>query len=232
MPQKISALPVGALVKDTNTRYYGQTILFRIRAKNHTGYPASSVTLQSDRILCLKAFDAKEPSNSNINRRQWGNNRYIHSNLRRWLNSEAAANAWYAAQHGQDAPPNSSNVLSGWNPYENEAGFLTGFSTDMRAALMNTTLTVARNTETDGGGSETCVDKVFLGSNTEFGLANENGIAEGTPLAGFANDASRVGIPTPQCISNSHAVSGPNSTQGWSYWTRTAVASYTYIGLL
>ena len=99
----------------------------------------------------------------------------------------------------------------------------------MRAALMPTTLTVARNTVTDGGGSETCIDRVFLASNTEMGLANENSIAEGTRLAAYSNDASRIAIPTPQCVSNSTwQGSGFNSTQGWHYWLRTPLASVAH----
>ena len=37
---------------------------------------------------------------------------------------------------------------------------------------------------------------MFLASTTEVGLANENGIAEGSRLALFSNDASRVAYPT------------------------------------
>lgn len=47
-------------------------------------------------MLC---FDATEPSNGNSDRRNYGNNRYIYSNLRQWLNSPAAAGQWYTAQH-------------------------------------------------------------------------------------------------------------------------------------
>ena len=225
MSQRLSALPIGARVRDINTRYFGQQIIFNVVARNHPGYPADSVTLQTDRILCLKAFDANEPNNTNSDRRSWGNNRYIHSNLRQWLNSVAAANAWYTAQHGADEPPIAARLWDGHNPYQNEAGFLTNLSPEMRAALLPTTLTVARNTVTDGGGSETCVDRVFLASNTEMGLANENGIAEGTQLAAYSNDASRISIPTPQAVSNSTwQGSGFSSTEGRHYWLRTPAA--------
>ena len=59
MPQLLSNLPVGAKVKDLNTKYYGKSIVFQIIDKNHPGYPANSVTLITERIITLKAFDAK-----------------------------------------------------------------------------------------------------------------------------------------------------------------------------
>ena len=226
MPQPITNLVIGAKVKDTNTKHFNQTITWLIGAKNHAGYPANSVTLITDKILCLKAFDAMETANADANRKQYGNNRYLHANLRQWLNSEAAAGAWYSAQHTADAPPSAANVNSGHNPYQAEAGFLHGFSADMRAALMPTTLTVARNTVTDGGGSETVNNKVFLASNTEVGLANENSIAEGTKLALFSDNNSRLAMPTAQAVSNSnYTASSFNTGQAWHWWLRTPYAA-------
>ena len=49
------------------------------------------------------------------------------------------------------------------------------------AELMETTLTVVKSS-TDGGSYETFKAKMFLASTTEVGLANENNIAEGSPL--------------------------------------------------
>lgn len=168
--------------------YKGAPIIWRIADFNHPGYPSNSVTLISDVILCEKAFDAKEPSNNNSDRQQYGNNRYAHSNLRQWLNKRGSP--WYEAQHSADAPPNSSGVST--NPYDTEPGFLTEFTDDELSVLLGTTLTVAKNTVTDGGGSETVVDKIFLASCTEVGLANENGIAEGVQFPIFTDDASRT----------------------------------------
>lgn len=168
--------------------YKGAPIIWRIADFNHPGYPSNSVTLISDVILCEKAFDAKEPINSDSDRQKYGNNRYAHSNLRQWLNKRGSP--WYEAQHSADAPPNSSGVST--NPYDTEPGFLTEFTDDELSVLLETTLTVAKNTVTDGGGSETVVDKIFLASCTEVGLANENGIAEGVQFPIFTDDASRI----------------------------------------
>lgn len=227
MAKALSTLAVGALVKDTGTLYNGKPIVWKIADKGHAGYPANSVTLITERIISLKCFDAMEPSNSDSNRRSYGNNRYIFSNLRQWLNSTKAAGRWYSAQHGQDAPPNNGNVWSNYNEYEAEAGFLVGFSANFIAALLNTTHTVGKS-NTDGGGTETCTDKIFLATCTEVGLSGDHTC--GTKLALFTNDASRQAKPTAEAVSKSeYTNSGLNANSFWYWWLADAYASYSYI---
>lgn len=227
MPQQLGNLAVGAKVKDTTTTYYEQPIVWKVAGKNHSGYPANSVTLITERIIGLKSSDAKEASNTDANRQSYGNNRHIYSNLRKWLNSNANAGAWYAAQHAADAPPSAANVWSSNNPYDTEAGFLKTFSSNLINAMLTTTLTVARNTVTDGGASETYTDKIFLASNTEVGLANENSVAEGVKLALFSDNASRLANPTAQAVTNSTYKDATNlvDTKPWYWWLRTPYAS-------
>ena len=223
MSQSISALPVKAKVKDTSTTYYGVPIIWEIGDKNHAGYPANSVTLVAANILKLACFDAKESGNSNSDRRNYGNNRYSLSNLRQWLNK--AGSPWYQAQHGADAAPTNANVWSNYNEYDDEAGFLTGFSAQMLAAILNTTLTVAK-ASVDGGGSETVTDRVFLLSKAEVGLGAENGVSEGSTLAMFSDNASRQCRPTAQAVANSEYTSGSlSASQPWWYWLRSPHAS-------
>ena len=222
--QPISNLPVGALVKDTTTKYYGSPLISVIADKNHAGYPANSVTLLSKYILTLKCADAKEPSNDNSDRQNYGNNRYLYSNIRQWLNSAAAAGEWYTAQHSADAPPTSENVWSDCNEYDAEAGFQNDFSANFRNALLSTSLTVVK-ADVDGGETETVADKVFLLSTTEVGLDDE-GYAEGSKLALFSNDTSRLAYPTALCVSNSEYTSTNLKTdRPWYWWLRTPVAS-------
>ncbi|MED1904807.1 DUF6273 domain-containing protein [Cytobacillus firmus] len=229
MAQLLSNLPVGAKVKEPGTMYNGKPIIFQVAAKNHPGYPANSITLLTERIITLKAFDAMEPSNSDSNRRSYGNNRYLHSNIRQWLNKDS--NPWYAAQHGQDQAPNAANVWSNHNPYDTERGFLANFSANFKNKILNTTLTVAKNTVTDGGGSETVQDKLFLLSTTEVGLANENGIAEGSRLALFSTaDSSRLAYPTAEAVSqSSYTSTSLKASDPWYWWLRTPSAGYSYI---
>lgn len=114
-------------------------------------------------LLGNKMWDNKEPSNSDSNRRSYGNNRYIYSNIHQWLNATRAT-GWYTAQHSTDAAPD----------YSSQAGFLSGWSENHIAALDRATLTVSRSS-TDGGGTETFVSGVALMSTTELGLESGTG---------------------------------------------------------
>ena len=89
---------------------------------------------------------------------------------------------------------------------------------EMLAALLTTTLTVAKPS-VDGGGSETVQDKVFLLSMAEVGLGAENGVTEGAKLAMFSDNASRQCKPTAQAVSNSeYTNSGLSASQFWYWW--------------
>ena len=230
MSQSISNLAVGAKIEvpvlSAYQSRFGAKLVFKIADKNHSGYPANSVTLITEKIIQLMCFDAIEANNSNSDRKQYGNNRYLHSNLLQWLNSNAAAGAWYSAQHSADAPPTNANVYSNYNEYDAWAGFLAMLEPKFVAELLDTTQTVVKNTVTDGGSYETVTSKMFLASTTEVGLANENSIAEGSLLALFSNDASRVAYPTSQCVSNSEYTNANFTTsKGWYWWLRTPYSS-------
>ena len=230
MSKAISTLAIGAKIEvpvlPAYQSRFGKKIVFKIADKNHSGYPSNSVTLITEKIIQLMCFDAMEASNSNADRRSYGNNRYAHSNILQWLNSNAAAGRWYSAKHGQDAPPTNANVWSNYNEYDAWAGFLAMIDPKFVAELLNTTQTVVKNTVTDGGSYETVTSKMFLASTTEVGLANENGIAEGTLLALFSNNASRIANPTAESVSNSEYTSGSlNASSGWYWWLRTPYSS-------
>lgn len=229
MSKALSSLAVGATievpVKAAFQSYLGKTVVFKVADKNHSGYPANSVTLITDKIPFLLAFDAIEASNSDSNRRSYGNNRYSLANLLQWLNSNAAAGKWYSAKHSADAPPTAANVWSSHNPYSDKAGFLAMLDDRFVAALLETTVTVAKNTVTDGGSYETVKAKMHLPSTTEVGLTNENNIAEGVKLALFSDNTSRLAYPTAECVKNStYTNTSLNTSAAWYYWLRTPVS--------
>ena len=201
--------------------------------KGHAGYPANSVTLVTERIIKICCFDAME-SGGNSDRQNWGNNRYSLANIRQWLNKSGTG--WYQAQHSYDRAPSNAYVWSNYNEYDTQAGFLTGFSPEMLAALLTTTLTVAKPS-VDGSGSETVQDKVFLLSMAEVGLGSENGISEGSKLAMFSDNNSRRAMPTAQAVSNSeYTNSSLSASQYWYWWLRSPNSSnadyvrYVYSG--
>ncbi|GFN35390.1 DUF6273 domain-containing protein [Tepidimicrobium xylanilyticum] len=237
MAQPISNLPIGSKIKFGRYQVESephQPIVWLIAAKNHIGYPANSITLITEKIIDLRGFDAKEPSNSDSDRQRYGNNRYRDSNIRQWLN-KAGLN-WYVKTHTADEPP-TDDGMSQPTGYDNKEGFLSSFTEDELNIILDTTLTVARNTVTDGGGSETVVDKIFLASSTEVGFENENGIAEGSLLPLFSDDASRIAYVTQQCFNNTKSGSKPSSiSNGWFWWLRTLYAPNSryvrYVGTL
>jgi len=227
MPITAGSLPNNALLKDPSSTYNGVPVIFRKAATNHPGYPANSVTLITDRVISIKPFDAAEPGNANGHRSGNGNGRYRTSNLRQWLNT-AQNPPWWTAQNltdgvantnNRDAPPSPANLING-NAYENERGFLAGFSHHFMNSLLHTTLTVARNTVIDGGGSEAVSDLFFLASGTEVGLANEGVVAEGSRLPIFSDNDSRISFQTQQSINQSEWPQPPIwSSVNW--WLRT-----------
>lgn len=221
MSKRLSTLPVDAVVKSVNTKYNGAVIRFKVGRQSF-----DRVGLVTERIISLKCFDAKESGNSNSDRRNYGNNRAAVANLLQWLNSTAGPGGWYSAQHSADAPPNNANVWSNYNEYEAEAGFLSFFEADFRNALLNDTITVAKSS-TDGGGSEQITRKVRLLTETEVGLGNENGIAEGTKWPLFTDNNSRLAYPTAEAVSKSeYTSSGLNASSPWYYWLLTPYAGY------
>lgn len=223
----LGSLPIGAKIKVPHS-VMGD-IIFRKCDQNHEGYPENSTTLTTNEIILLRAFDAREKNNTNSGRQLQGNNRYSVSNIDQWLNSTASAGQWYSPQHDTDQSPNSTSVVSE-NPYDTDAGFLAGFDARFIAAIQDTTIKVARNTVTDGGGYETLTRKVFLPSLTEFYDQSENSIMEGSVLryfVGQTNERREAKISTYAAEDNNTKNPSKTVTAGekWSYWLRTPVAS-------
>ena len=157
--------------------------------------PATTVAIESNVSVTegttgtfLGLADGTSPDMNHIQRARYGSNEYKYSGARRWLNSEAAANAW-------DVPPTKYSRPSS---YANIPGFLGELPADLRSILVPVDHICARNTvfEFDGvvGGSYTVRDKIFIPSMTEVGFGSNNGIAEGTvmQLYAAATNADRI----------------------------------------
>ena len=96
-------------------------------------------------------FDNKEPSNTNSDRKSYGNNRWQYSNLRQWLNK--SGKNWYTAAHSADAAPTKPDPTT-------SNGFLSCLPEDFVnacVAVKNVTKTV----NIDGGVLDTTYDKFF-----------------------------------------------------------------------
>ncbi len=104
--------------------YQGQPILWQVIGRDDFGNPL----LYSDKILTYKSFDnIFWMANTNRNN---GNNYWLSSDLRTWLNSPAEY-----VKYDKDGAPTSGSVLHGHNGYAGEAGFLSGFTLSEQKAV-------------------------------------------------------------------------------------------------
>lgn len=187
-----------------------------------------SMTIQTKECLHDIQFDAPEPSNPDSNRKQYGNNRYIYSAVRQWLNSNENSFVW-KSQHQYDTKPTDSLAIY------NGAGFLKRLDPDLVSVLGAVDKRVARNTAIDGGGQDSFSEKVFLLSRREVGLGTE-GVTTGEVVYPFydgISDAGRIkqlnGSPRnwwlrSPLVSNSDSVRGVNTSGALS--TTLAINSY------
>ena len=184
-------------------------------------------------IIDLRPFDAKEPTNTDDNRKNKGNNNWQYSNIAQFLNSDQVS--WYSAQHQYDAPPNKDNCYhysngTTYNAYDTHKGFLYYWSADEKALLKDMTLTLANNTVTDGGGSYTWTGKVWLPTYTQMGGGQNKSISEGEAFSKFTDNSSRIKSLHPNCIANNEYCKVNNYVSGrnhW-YWMSSANPSHSY----
>ena len=215
MAQLLSNLPNRALIKFGKHQVASETaqpIIWMVVDKNHSGYPANSVTLITQKIIDLRAYDAKEPNNtSNNNARSRGNTDYELSNINAWLNSSASAGNWYTPTHTYDAPPDDTNALYGTS-YQSRPGFLYNFTELERFSILSTTLNVKN--------SKKVTTKVFLPSVVEAGgeSTNDDGSVK---FSGFSGTDS-IGYLTSQAYGNTTSVNKPEKIGDyWEYLSRT-----------
>ena len=183
-------------------------------------------------IIDLRCFDGKEPNNTDIDRKNYGNNNWQYSNIEQFLNSDQAS--WYSAQHQYDAPPNKDNCWqysngTTYNAYDTHKGFLYHWSADDKALLKDYTFTLANNTVTDGGGSYTWTGKVWLPTYTQMGFGQNNSISEGIKFSKFTDNTSRIKSLHPNCIANNEYCKLNNYASGrnhW-YWMSSVFPSYS-----
>ena len=227
--------PANKKTIDLSTLSVGSTFkLGKYQVENETPWPieweivhqeANYQIAMTKQVIDLRCFDGKEPTNTDNNRKNSGNNNWQYSNIEQFLNSDQSS--WYSSQHQYDAPPSSANVSNNYNSYDNHKGFLYYWSNEDKALLKDMTLTLANNTVTDGGGSYTWTGKVFLPTYTQMGFGNNNSIAEGTKFSKFTNNTSRIKSLHPNCAANNEYCKLNNSSGNWYYWMSSVYPSYS-----
>lgn len=223
MAQLLSNLPIGAKVKFGRHSVNGelaQDITWLIVAKNHistTPYPTNSVTLLTEKIVDLRAFDAREPNSTHPLYKDGGNPKYSISNIDQWLNSDGHSGEWYSPRHTNDQSPMSPYVSNG-TEYMNRPGFLNFFSIAEKNNILLTNVRVALY---DPQGYEDVPRKVFLASATEIGANNQGTENEGAKWEYFIQRSSSTRL-TNQALTNTLAANKPdNESITWSWWLRT-----------
>lgn len=132
----------------------------------------------------LGTADGNTEHMNHTHRIRYGSNRYKESAIRQWLNSDKAGGTWWQPQNEFDRAPN----------YATRDGFLKKLDEGLAGVIGEVDKVVALNEKTDGGGSETVRDRVWLLSRDEMGYGHEGSIVEGQtyPLFAGATNADRI----------------------------------------
>ena len=213
----VNALPAGSqIVLDVT---YNQTLDGK-KVKVYSG--ATSTTVVEEAVISIgnggTALGKSNGTVENLNHIQraiMGYNRWTHSGLRQWLNTDAAANTWWTPKNIFDRQPSNST----------SAGFLSVVDDELRAVIGNVTKRNALNTVTDGGGYEDSEELMFLLSRSELYGGLENGINEGDPYP-YYSDYSDLSAPGTAADSNRIKYRG-GSAQYW--WQRSCYSGYAHV---
>ena len=132
-----------------------------------------------------------QKTNGNLNaisRAIYGSGRYSESAIRQWLNSDAAANAWWTPKNNWDRPPRAADL--------NRAGFLTRLPTDFVKILDYNDIVVALNTvEGFSTDRETVRDRIFLPSIENMYVTPQQADAETPAWDYYKALAQEAGLP-------------------------------------
>lgn len=228
--------------------YYGEPILWRCVDIDENG-----PLMLSDKILCIKAFDAETSANSETGshsrasyRSSWGSNYWGDSNMRSWLNSTASAGnvEWLCGN-----PPVAEELWCGYNAYDKEAGFLSNFTqSELNAIKTVTQKSILSYPETDAGMATTGTERHEYNSYIDEVVQNyDNAYAEYITDRLFLLDVKQlnevynnkdilgedyyIGEPTAQCVANSEYKSDYLAVgKKWYYWLRS-LSSSSYISV-
>lgn len=224
--------------------YYGEPILWRCVDIDENG-----PLILSDKIICLKPFDAAGDNTSGSHgrvgeqRKSNGSNYWADSNIRSWLNSdESAGNVTWLCGN----PPDEEHVIC--NAYADEAGFITNFNEKELKAIVGVyqdsllnyneysdmspygqdvhsfshyIYSVVQNAKTTAY-REQVDDRFFLlDVNQVYAVYNNRDIL---------GDNYYIGQPTTTAVDNSEYKYYVNAGQPCSYWLRSPDASLSYGG--
>lgn len=162
---------------------------WRVYAKGNTTVKESGTTSNGTEGTSLGTIGNVNAHRTNgnlnaISRVVYGSGRWKESAIRQYLNSTAAAGAWWTPQNGWDRPPSVATSLR---------GFLAGYSEDFLSVVQPVDVVTALNTmEGFSDNTETTQDKIFLPSLTQWNITPQ--YAEDEPWDYYVELAREAGL--------------------------------------
>lgn len=171
-----------------------------------TGSTYTALNLATGDAIPTTYDSVKKCGINHVDVLRYGYNRWSHSGQRQWLNSAANAGEWWTAQHLGDIAP--SQLAS-------RKGFMAGLDSDFLNVVHAVKVHTSCNTVTDGGVTDTTVDKFFLQSLEEvYGVPQASGVEgdyfpywkqilgldEPSNAANDARKISRINTPTGSAV--------------------------------
>jgi hypothetical protein len=163
----------------------------------------------------LGTADGNTANMNHTHRIRYGSSNWLESDLRMRINSTAAVGAipWKATTKFARKPS--------W--VATESGFLNEIDADFLSVLGKVKKVTARNTVTDGGGSDTSDELMFLLSRSELYGGPEGNIDEGLPYSYYANYSDYT---SPNVGKDTNRIKFYNGAACF-WWTRSPNISYT-----
>ena len=213
MAQSINNLPIGAKIKLGRYSVNGESASPLIWLKAHNNYytVSNSVTLLTEKIIDLRAYDALETQSDMYNPKNYGNTNYSLSNIDQWLNKDNNSGEWFTKTHAYDESPTTTNTQFN-TPYTNRPAFLNAFTEAEKSIILETPLEhplaiINR--------------KVFL-LNVREVLGDNNVESLSFQLDYFKNGNSAATTVTSECLNNTTCQIKPNgATYNWAWLTRS-----------
>lgn len=149
---------------------------WKVFAQGSTTAKQTGTTSDSDTgtsLGTIGATNAHKPEGhlNAISRVVYGYGRWSQSAIRQWLNSTAAANAWWTPQNPWDRPPSQHSSVR---------GFLAGLAQELQDILVPVDVVTALNTQEGfAEDTETTQDKIFLPSLEEMYITPQLADVEG-----------------------------------------------------
>ncbi len=225
-------------------KYNNAPILWRVIHKDSNSDPI----LFADRILTLKAFDAKGSYHSGNNDRfKYGSNFYKDSNIRQWLNSSSPNSGASTINWLQNAPIDA-NMWNSYNPYNLEMGFLAdgNFTATERGLIKPYThkvvLAGTDSAKKEGGSANLNYDSILstvvqnYDTTAYYHIVTDNIFLLSVKQLkewvydnrGSLGKDYHIAKPTAEAVTQStYKLSSLNSTANWFYWLNSPHADYS-----